>query len=95
MCSHKQIDRVVKWLEEGLRHVDDCTRDYIFLILAEEFLLLIGLELGLLQVRLSTSQLESAFVLTPWAEHFLTLSWVEVAHCGNHRKLLVLLHFEI
>jgi hypothetical protein len=49
VCPDDELDIVVKWLEESLGHVDNCTRNDLFLFLFEHFLLFMGSDLQLLQ----------------------------------------------
>ena len=58
VCSDDQFDVVVKWLEESLGHVDNCTGNDLFLFLFEHFLLFMGSDLQLLQGWLTCPLLE-------------------------------------
>ena len=81
--ANQQVDRVVKWLEEGFGHVDDGTRDYIFLFFTKKFLLFECLELSLFQLRLTSPLLQDALVLAARAEYFVSLERVEVGHLSE------------
>ena len=51
--SDDELDVVVKWLEETLGHIHNCTRNDLLLFLFEHFFLFMGSNLLLLEVWLA------------------------------------------
>ncbi len=94
MGANKQINRVVKRLEECFGHIDDSARDYIFLFFTKKFLLFECLELRFLQLRLTPPLLEDALVLAAGAEDLVPLEWVEVGHLSE-REFYILHLFKV
>jgi hypothetical protein len=94
MGANKQIYRVVERLEECFGHIDNSTRDYIFLFFTKKFLLFERLELSLLELRLSPPLLKYALILAARAEYFVGFERVEVGHLSE-RELHILHLFEV
>ena len=57
------LDSVIKWLEEGVWHLDDSSRDDLLLITLKELLLLVSQDLDSFKVGLTGALSENALVL--------------------------------
>lgn len=78
MRSDQEINGVIEWLQEGLRHIDYRSGNDVLLVLAQKLLLLEGSKLGLLQFGLSPLLFEDALILAARSIDFVVLNGVKV-----------------
>jgi hypothetical protein len=89
VTAENQVNRVVKGLEERLRHADDSSRNDIFFLLLEQLHLFMSLHLGLFKIRFSCSLSDNAFVLAARSEELFSLCGVEERHLRNLEWLII------
>ena len=88
------LNRVVKWLKEGLGHLYDGSRYDLLLVTLKKLLLLMSQDLNFFKVRLTGSLSEDTFVLTAWSGQLVSHGWIVLGH-RRDRLGLIILNFKI
>lgn len=70
------LNRVVKWLKEGLGHLYNGCRYDLLLVTLKKLLLLMSQDLNFFKVRLTGSLSEDTFVLTAWSGQLVSHGWI-------------------